>query len=280
MPATVLAERVGWTGSITWFRRTCAAAAGAPAVDPADRLVWAPGDAAQCDCGSRRSGSRWRTAPRRVAGVGDHRGALAVHARADDPDPQTEDLLLGSWSLIEQLGRVPRRLIWDNESGIGRGNAARAGVAAFCGTLATRHGAAANDPESKGIVERRNGFFETSFMPGRSSTRPATSTPSSPTGWPRREPAGGAHDQGPPARSARRGPGRDAGVAAGPAAPGLAQPDPARPGLLRAPRHQRLLRRPDRDRPACRRDRRPAPGPGPRSTGASSPTTPGSGPAG
>ena len=29
------------------------------------------------------------------------------------------------------------------------------------------------DPESKGIVERRNGFFETSFMPGRVFSSPA-----------------------------------------------------------------------------------------------------------
>lgn len=29
------------------------------------------------------------------------------------------------------------------------------------------------DPESKGIVERRNGFFETSFMPGRTFASPA-----------------------------------------------------------------------------------------------------------
>ena len=29
------------------------------------------------------------------------------------------------------------------------------------------------DPESKGIVERRNGWFETSFMPGRSFASPA-----------------------------------------------------------------------------------------------------------
>jgi hypothetical protein len=29
------------------------------------------------------------------------------------------------------------------------------------------------DPESKGVVERRNGWFETSFMPGRTFTSPA-----------------------------------------------------------------------------------------------------------
>jgi hypothetical protein len=29
------------------------------------------------------------------------------------------------------------------------------------------------DPESKGVVERRNGWFETSFMPGRRFASPA-----------------------------------------------------------------------------------------------------------
>ena len=41
---------------------------------------------------------------------------------------------------------------------------------------------------------------------------------------------------------------------------GWRQPDPAGPRLLRPPRHQRLLRRPDRDRPDGRRHRRPGPG--------------------
>jgi hypothetical protein len=40
--------------------------------------------------------------------------------------------------------------------------------------LATRlHQLKANDLESKGVVERCNGFFETSFMPGRSFDSPA-----------------------------------------------------------------------------------------------------------
>ena len=40
--------------------------------------------------------------------------------------------------------------------------------------LATRvHQLKPHDPESKEIVERRNGFFETSFMPGRSFESPA-----------------------------------------------------------------------------------------------------------
>src|SRR4029079_1331736 len=84
------------------------------------------------------------------------------------PTRKTEDLLLGSWELIRQLGRVPRRLIWDNEPGIGRGGKLADGVAAFTGTLAAGIvQLRPRDPESKGIVERCNGFFETSFMPGR-----------------------------------------------------------------------------------------------------------------
>jgi hypothetical protein len=50
MPATVLAERVGWTGSIRWFRDNVKRLRPEHRpVDPADRLTCAPGDAAQCD---------------------------------------------------------------------------------------------------------------------------------------------------------------------------------------------------------------------------------------
>jgi len=90
------------------------------------------------------------------------------------PTRHTHDLLLGMWELLQQLGRVPRRLIWDNESGIGRGKRHAEGVGAFTGTLATTlQRLKPYDPESKGIVERRNGFFETSFMPGRDFASPA-----------------------------------------------------------------------------------------------------------
>ncbi len=71
------------------------------------------------------------------------------------------------WALLGERGSVPRRLIWDNESGIGRRTLTEP-AAVFAGTLATRIVLLPpRDPESKGVVERRNGFFETSFMPGR-----------------------------------------------------------------------------------------------------------------
>jgi transposase len=56
MPATVIAERVGWDGSMSWFRENVARLRPEQRrPDPADRLSWAPGDAAQCDLWFPRS---------------------------------------------------------------------------------------------------------------------------------------------------------------------------------------------------------------------------------
>jgi len=176
MPATVIAERVGWTGSITWFRDNVRRLRPEHRpVDPSDRLTWLPGDAAQCDL--------WFP-PKKIPLEDGTKTLLpvmvitAAHSRfmvgRMIPTRHTEDLLLGMWELLQQLGRVPRRLIWDNESGIGRGKRHADGVGAFTGTLATTlQRLKPYDPESKGIVERRNGFFETSFMPGRDFESPA-----------------------------------------------------------------------------------------------------------
>jgi hypothetical protein len=46
----VLAERLGWTGSPSWFRENVARSRPEQRrPDPADRLSWAAGDAAQDD---------------------------------------------------------------------------------------------------------------------------------------------------------------------------------------------------------------------------------------
>jgi transposase len=176
MPATVLAERVGWSGSATWFRQNVARIRPdyAP-TDPADRIVYHPGDQVQCDL--------WFPAPRIPVGAGVLvlLPVLVMVASFSKfitavmiPSRTTADLLSGMWSLLSgQLGAVPRRLIWDNESGIGRRNRLAAGVSEFVGALATRlHQLKAYDPESKGGVERVNGYFETSFLPGRDFTGP------------------------------------------------------------------------------------------------------------
>jgi len=177
MPATVLAQRVGWSGSITWFRDNVRRLRPEYAPkDPADRLAHVAGDQAQCDLWfpatkvPLEDGSA-ASPPVLVVVASFSRFITAVML----PSRTTPDLLSGMWSLISRgIGAVPRRLLWDNESGIGRGGRLAAGVSGFTGALATRIVQCKPfDPESKGIVERANGFLETSFLPGRCFTSPA-----------------------------------------------------------------------------------------------------------
>ena len=173
MPATVLAQRVGWSGSSSLFRARVAELRPLYAPkDPADRIDYLPGDQVQCDL--------WF--PQVDLGLpGVRRGLLPVLVMVASfsrfitammlPSRTTGDLLAGMWVLLNTLGGVPRRLVWDNEAGIGRRGALAAGVAGFTGVLATRLVQVKPfDPESKGIVERANRFLETSFLPGRTFT--------------------------------------------------------------------------------------------------------------
>ncbi len=176
MAATVIAERVGWTGGRSWFSENVARIRPeyAPA-DPCDRLVHRPGEQVQCDL--------WF--PGQL--VPDHAGVLrsfpvlvmvAAYSRfiaaVMIPSRVTGDLLAGMWQLLHQhIGSVPRTLLWDNESGIGQRGRLAAGVPGFCGVLGTRLvQARPYDPETKGVVERANGYLGTSFLPGRVFTSP------------------------------------------------------------------------------------------------------------
>ncbi|MDP7707047.1 IS21 family transposase [Mycobacterium sp. TY815] len=173
MPATVLAQRVGWTGGRSWFAENVARIRPeyAPA-DPCDRLAHLPGEQVQCDL--------W--IPGRL--VPDHAGVLrsfpvlvmvAAYSRFIAammiPSRVTGDLLAGMWQLLQCIGAVPRTLLWDNESGIGQRGRLAEGVAGFCGVLGTRLiQTRPYDPESKGLVERANGYLQTSFLPARTFT--------------------------------------------------------------------------------------------------------------
>jgi hypothetical protein len=175
MPATVLAQRVGWTGSASHFREKVAAIKAQLAVaDPADRLFFDAGELFQCDL--------WFPPADIPVGHGQSSAKLPVLAMTGGfsrmiwavmiPSKATHDLLAGMWFLLQLIGGVPRKLIWDNETGIGRGKLTDA-AAAFAGTLGTRIvQLPPRDPESKGIVERTNRYFETSFMPGRTFASP------------------------------------------------------------------------------------------------------------
>ena len=176
MPATVIAERVGWTGSISWFReRVRAIRPEYLPADPVDRLDHPPGRAVQCDL--------WFPPVKMPVGFGQQAMLpvlvmVAAFSRFITavmlPSRQTMDLVAGMWQLLSgSFTAVPHELWWDNEAGIGRRGRLTEPVTALMGTLGSRMvQLKPYDPESKGIVERANRYLETSFLPGRTFESP------------------------------------------------------------------------------------------------------------
>ncbi len=82
---------------------------------------------------------------------------------------EAPDLLAGIARCLALLGGLPETLVWDREGALHAGDGRpTAGFAAFLGAL--RLGwrfLEPHDPESKGVVERLQGYLETSFEPGR-----------------------------------------------------------------------------------------------------------------
>ena len=175
MPATVVAERIGWSHSITILKdRIRAIRPEYAGVDPADRLVHEAGIATQCDL--------WFPATRIPIGGADPvmlpvLVMTLTHSRFHSavmlPSRQGGDLLAGMWQVISTLGGVTKTLVWDREAAIGGNGRVTSLMAAFAGTLATKVVLAPpRDPEFKGMVERNNQYFETSFLPGRAFASP------------------------------------------------------------------------------------------------------------
>lgn len=181
MPATVIAERIDWDRSMTVLKdRIRELRPVYLPCDPASRTTYVPGELAQCDlwfpdadipldAGHNGRGST----PVLVMTCGYSRW---ISARMI-PSRKAEDLFAGHWALIADLGAVPKMLVWDGEGAVGRRRHRRteltAATQAFRGVLGISVQILdPGDPESKGIVERTNGYFETSFLPGRSFASP------------------------------------------------------------------------------------------------------------
>jgi transposase len=183
MPATVIAERIGWTRSVRVLRSRVAQLR--PLYlppDPAGRTSYAPGEIAQCDLwfppielpvgfGQVRKPAQLPVLTM-VTGYSRWLSGLLIPTRC------AADLFAGWWQLIAALRAVPRVLVWDGEGAIGRWRGGKVELTAECqafrGVLATRVIVCKPaDPEAKGLIERAHDYLERSFLPGRTFTGPA-----------------------------------------------------------------------------------------------------------
>ena len=183
MPATVIAERIGWERGLTVLKdrvRELRPVYLPP--DPASRTSYVAGEIAQCDF--------WFPPVELPVGFGQVRRPVQLPvltmvtgysrwlSAVLIPSRRSEDLFAGWWQLISGLGAVPRALVWDGEGAIGRWRGGKCELTAECqafrGTLAAKVVVCKPaDPEAKGLVERVHDYLERSFLPGRTFDGPA-----------------------------------------------------------------------------------------------------------
>ncbi len=174
MPATVIAERIGWKrGRTVLAERVAELRPLYLPPDPAGRTEYRPGELAQWDL--------WFPAVRIPVSDGQQRvlpvivgvsGYSRVMVARMIPTRQAHDILLGHLACILDLGAVPRGGVYDNEAALVSRHNGRPTLTEpfqrFRGVLGMRVVICRPaDPESKGLVERANGYLETSFLPGR-----------------------------------------------------------------------------------------------------------------
>jgi transposase len=180
MPATVIAERIGWSNSLTVLKdRIRVLRPQYKPVDPASRTSYEPGELAQCDLWFPPAkiplGAGQVASPPVLVMVSGYSRWLMAQML---PSRAAGDLFAGMWALLRMLGAVPKTLVWDNEGAIGQWKGGRPQLTAEANAFRGMLGIAIRqckpaDPEAKGLVERANGYLETSFLPGRVFTGPA-----------------------------------------------------------------------------------------------------------
>jgi transposase len=174
MPATVIAERIGWTRGLTILKdrvRELRPLFVPP--DPAQRTTYLPGELAQWDL--------WQPDVEIPVGFGQAIkgwvvngvcGFSRLHAGWMVPTRAAHDVLGGMLKVLPSFGAVPRLFVWDQEGCIGQWRQGRQRLTdefqAFRGTFGVAVKLCApRDPEAKGVVERTHDYYERSFLPGR-----------------------------------------------------------------------------------------------------------------
>ena len=121
MPATVIAQRVGWSRGMTVF--TARVRELRPLFlppDPSACTTYLPGERMQCDL--------WFPPAAIPLGFGQHGSPPALVMTAGYsrvmtalmiPSRTAEDLIAGHWALLSRFGAVPREPVWDSEGAVG-----------------------------------------------------------------------------------------------------------------------------------------------------------------
>ena len=134
------------------------------------RTTYTPGEICQFDI--------WRPGKEIPVGHGQTRkgyvvvcclGYSRVGAGALVFSKEAADLNWGMARCLKKLGALPKTLVWDREGSLHAGGGKPTGeFAAFCGSVGVGwHFCEAADPQAKGVVERLQGYIESSFEPAR-----------------------------------------------------------------------------------------------------------------
>jgi transposase len=179
MPATVIAERVGWTRSMTVMKdRVRELRPLFLPADPCQRTEYRPGELAQWDLWFPATkiplGQAQEAVLPVIVGVSGYSRWITARMIASR---EAHDILGGHLACLLELGGVPRKGVYDNEAALVSRHGGRPNLTepfqGFRGTLGM--GAVIckpGDPEAKGLVERANRYLETSFLPGRRFSSP------------------------------------------------------------------------------------------------------------
>lgn len=183
MPATVIAERIGWSNSIRALSGRVAELR--PVYlppDPAGRTSYVAGEIGQHDfwfpdirlpvgCGQTRTATQLPVLTM-ITGYSRWLSAVLIPTRT------AQDLFTGWWGHLQGLGAVPRVLVWDGEGAVGRRRGGRSELTEACHGFRGTLGAKVlickpRDPEAKGLIERSHDYLERAFLPGRTFASPA-----------------------------------------------------------------------------------------------------------